>query len=79
MLFRSKKGLNDEGGIVSIQDVKNMEIEMSEYVQILNSEGQKEKNQIDFSPLTKQLEKYWDKIFTRRDSTNRKFEKQTIH
>jgi len=39
----------------------------------------KEKNKIDFSPLTKQLKKYWDKIFTRRDSTDRKFKKQTIH
>ena len=67
-LAKDKKGLNDEGGIVSIQDVKNMEIEMSEYVQILNSEGQKEKNQIDFSPLTKQLEKYWDKILNFRVS-----------
>ena len=56
-----------------------MEFEMSEFFQMLNLEVQKEKNKIDFSPLTKQLKKYWDKIFTRRDSTDRKIEKQTIH
>ncbi len=64
-LVKDKKGLNDEGNIISTQDVKDMELEMSEYVQMLNSEVQKEKNKIDFSPLTKQLKKYWDKIFVK--------------
>ncbi|MCD4697947.1 MAG: hypothetical protein K8S16_17120, partial [Bacteroidales bacterium] len=51
--------------IVSVKDIKDMELEMSKFVQILNSEVQKEKTQINFSPLTKQLEKYWDKIFVK--------------
>jgi len=64
-LAKDKKGLNDEGNIVSVEDIKDMEFEMSEFVQMLNSDVQKEKNKIDFSPLTKQLKKYWDKIFVK--------------
>jgi hypothetical protein len=64
-LPKGKKGLNDEGNIVSVEDIKDMKFEMSEFVQMLSHEAQKEKNKIDFSPLTKQLKKYWDKIFVK--------------
>jgi len=60
----SKNGLNDEGQISSEKELKSMEKELADYMEILKVKIKKQpKGKEKLQGVITQLEKYWDKIF----------------